>query len=300
MTGPAGNWHYARSRHLRICREDEWGACPGAPQWQAVPLYGEGFTLKAANARFRPDTLFGGWRRSVHLGYAVEVAGELTSLAWPQVVEALLGLALDREQEELHSYCADYYTPADPRRCVGVMADGLRVRAPLGGGDVALLLSLKAKSEELRPALTEQDFDYGAVSPVPFRFDRAAIALDGAPVTDVEAFGVEVGNHLSVGPNHGGSPAYMTAAGRAVSLEITALDDGGAVNEAIRSSGTMSFQAELAHPEGHSLTLALPVLHPEKADEAAWPSRLVRSSVRLEAGTDAEGQDITYTVNLIG
>jgi hypothetical protein len=298
VTGPAGDWHRPPRRHLRLCREQEWGVCPPSPDWQAVPLVGDGFALRAANERFRPATLFGGWRRSVHLSHLIEVAGELVTLLWPQTAALLLGMALDREEGQPASYCADHYTPADPRRCLGVVAERLRLRAPAGRDDVELRLSLRARCEEANPALTEGGFDYSTLSPAPFAFGRAAVALDEAPVTDVEGFVIEARNQLTAGPNSGGSPAFLSAGQRAVSLELTALDDGDALSQAIREGGTLGFQADLTHPEGHTLTLALPVLHPETAETALRPGALVRSTVRMEAGTDEAGDDVTYAVNL--
>ncbi len=298
MGGPSGNWHYGRRRHLRLCREEAWGSCPDEPAWQAVPVLGDGFSLKAASPRFRPDTYYGGWRRSVHVSYLQLVSGAFVTLPWPQVAELLLDVALDRQDGELPGYCMDYYTPADPRRYLGVKADGLDVVASALGRDAEFRFALQAAAEEAAPGLEEGDFDYGGLSPVPFVFDGAVVKLDGAEVTGVEQFTLRVRNHLAAGPNRGGTIAFLAAGQRAVSVELRKLDDGDAFNAAVRSGGTLSFEAAFAHPEGHVLDLALPVLHAEESAEEAEPARLARAVLRTEAGTDEEGDDLVYAVNL--
>lgn len=298
MTGPAGNWHRAWRRHLRVCREEVWGECPGSPAWQAVPLFAEGFTLKASNPHFSPDSMFGGLRRSLHLSYLQRVEGGLVALPWPQVAAPLLAMALGDEAGALPSYSMDFYTPADPRRCTGAIVDRLELSAAPPERDAVLRLSLKARAEEPNPALGEDDFDYSTLSPVPFTFDRAAVSLNGTALTDAEGFTLRVQNRLAEGPNRLGRVGFLLPGKRAVSLELQGLDDSDALNEAIREDAPFSFEAAFAHPDGHALALSVPVLHPQANAEEARPGELARSVVRMEAGTDEQGNDITWSLQL--
>lgn len=298
MSGPSGDWHYGRRRHLRLCVEETWGVCPEEPDWQAVPILGDGFGLKAANPRFRPGTLYGGWKRSVQLSHFQVVRGGFVTLPWPQVAALLLDVALDRQDGELPGYCMDYYTPADPRRYLGVKADGLDVVASALGRDAEFRFTLQAAAEEPAPTLAEDDFDYSGLSPVPFLFDGAVVKVDEVEVTGVEQFTLRVRNNLAPGRNRGGAVGFLAAGQRAVSLALRKLDDGDAFNAAVRSGGAFSFEATFAHPEGHTLDLELPVLHAEESVEEAAPARLARAVLRMEAGTDEEGDDILHTVNL--
>lgn len=298
MSGPTGNWHAASQRHLRLCREDDWGQCPAEPDWHSVPLTEQGLGLKATNPRFRPQTLYGGWRRHVHLSSGQVVGGRLDTLLWPQLSALLLDMALDRAQGTPHSFTTDLYTPADPRRCVGAMVERLELRRTPGRTDVSVTLHLRARAEEPNGALAPDDFDYSGLSPVPFTFGAASIRLDSETLTGVEGFALAVRNDLSAGPQCQGTISYLLAAHRAAALELTKLDDSAAVNAAIRSGGTLSFEMTLTHPEGHSLHLAMPVLHPESARETAEPGALARTTVRMEAGTDEAGDDITCAVEL--
>ncbi len=296
MSGPSGDWHQARRRHLRVCREEVWGQCPDNPAWRAVPIFGDGFKLKAANPRFRPDTLYGGYRSAVQLSHVRRVAGLLVTLPWPEAAALLLEMALERDGGALRSYCMDYCTPTDPRRCLGVMVDGLDVIA--AGGDVRFRFALRAKAEEANPTLTEEDFDYAELSPVPFVFGRATISLAGTPLCDVEALTLAVRNDLLDGPNRAGAIAFLAAGRRTVGLELTKLDNTDALNAAIRDAQALSFQMTLTHPDGHSLDVTVPALHIEASEETATPGELAHAVPRGEAGTDAQGDDITYTLNL--
>lgn len=298
MTGPAGNWHYARQRHLRVCREGVWGRCPDSPSWSVVPVFGDGYRLKATNPHFRPETAFGGYKRSVHISHIQVVGGTFVTLPWPEVAGLLLEMALERQGGALHSYCMDYYTPADPRRHLGVMVDGLDIVGTAAGRDVRFRFALQAATEEGNPGLSEDHFDYSGISPVPFAFGGATVNLDGTPVTGAEQFTLRVRNDLARGPNRAGTIGFLAAGERAVSLRLRKLDDSGAFNAALRTGGTISFEATLTHPEGHTLSLELPVLYPEEGDEEARPGTLARTTLHMEAGTDAEGNDISYSVSL--
>ena len=298
MSGPAGNWHASWERHLRVCREDAWAQLPAEPQWQSVPIAAGGWHLKAANHRFRPAALYDGYRPTVQLSRLQEVAGRFATSLWPELAELLLDMALKRPGGELDSYCMDFFTPADPRRYAGVMAERLEITAGAERADLSVRLRLRAGAEAPHPTLAPEDFDYAGLSPAPFTFDGAQIWLDSEPLSDVEAFKLSVHNALSVGPSRLGSIAYLAAGPRAIELDLTKLDDSDAVNAAIREGTTLGFQMSLAHPAGHSLTLSLPVLHAESAREDAGPEGLARTTVRLTAATDGAGDDVTYAVSL--
>jgi hypothetical protein len=297
MSGPDGNWHSARRRHLRVCREAAWGQLPEDPGWVSLPVFGDGFTLKAASPHFAPATEFGGWRRTARLGYVRRVTGAFVTLPWPEVTALLLQMALERDAAELHSYCLDFFTPADPRRYSGVMADRLEVTARTQE-DVIFRFQLVGKDEEANPALSQGDFDYSGQCPVPFRLERAALNLDGAPVTGVESFALRVENDLAEGPIRFGTVSYLLAGPRTVGLSLRSLDNSGAFNEAIREDPAVSFDARFVHPDGHELTLSLPALHVESNEPTALPGALARTVAGMTAGTDEHGDDITYALVL--
>jgi len=140
MTGPTGDWHYPRRRHLRICREDEWGVCPAEPDWHCVPVWGDGFKLEAEQTYFFPETSFGGFRRTVLIPQRQDATGRLETCLWPELAEFLLDMALERTSGQLASYCFDYFTPADPRRVRGVMVE--RVALHTEGGQLRLRFEL--------------------------------------------------------------------------------------------------------------------------------------------------------------
>ncbi len=298
MTGPSGDWHSGRRRHVRVCREDDWGQFPAAPSWQVVPILGEGLTLKARAEHFRPDTLYGGWRRSATLVRVRRVEGRLVTRLLPGTAATLLQMGLDRQNAQPYSYCTDIFTPPDPRRCLGVMADRMTLTAgPAGGALVSV--DLRGATEQANAPLTENDFDYTGLGLVPFRLDEATVKVDGVAVTDAEAFTLTVRNHLAEGPSIGGAVGYLKAGHRTVDLELRKLDDDGGLNAAIRSGATLSWQAVLAHPAGHTLTIDLPVLHPARHPEPAAPDRVARGTLHAAAGTDGQGDDVTYTLDLI-
>jgi hypothetical protein len=292
-----GDRHLSSSRHLRICREAVWGQCPASPSWQVIPILGDGYTLRARCLYFSPDTEYGGFRRSVHLPACQQVRGVLLARLWPEAVALLMEMALDRDNGELHSYCADCYAPSDPRRVVGTMVDRFDLETSGSGRGIQLRLEMVGRSEERNADLRETDFDYAGLSLAPFTFDRAAVSLDGSPVTCAEGFAVRVRNGLSAGPSRGGYVAFLAASKRAVSLELTRLDDDGAFAQAVRGGGTLSFMAALAHPQGHALTVELPNLYPVADNGSAAPGELAKSVYLMEAGTDSNGDDITYRLD---
>lgn len=291
--------HTARHRHLRLCREDAWGECPAGPTWQAVPVFGDGLKAAPAATLFSPDTLYGGRRRTVLLAERTQVRGTLVALAWPQVTALLLGMALDRADGALASYCLDTCTPAGSRRQSGVIAQALEIVASAEGGDVQLRLGLLGRTEQALAGLTEDDFDYSAVSPVPFHFQGAAVRVDGAPLASVGGFRLRVDNSLEAGPPLAdGTPAFLVAGPRTVSLELTKSDDDDALRDALRGGAAVTFEAGFTHPEGHTLDLSLPRLYAASAEDRAVPGAIAEATTRLQAATDAAGDDITCSVDL--
>ena len=292
------NRYTALHRHLRICREDAWGRCPARPSWHCVPIFGDGCKLMPAAAFFSPETQFGGWRRAVLLPELAQVRGALVCLAWPQVTALLLGMALDRTDDALSSYCLDTYTPAGPRRCLGVMAEALEVVATAEGGDVELRLSLRGRSEEATASLTEGDFTYAAVSPVPFRLQRAALSVDGAPVTSAGSMRLRIDNHLEEGPSQAGVLAFLAAGPRTVSLELTRADDDSALRDALRAGAPVAFGAVFTHPAGHTLSVALSRLYVEAGEDRAAPGAVAETVTRLEGACDSTGADVVWSLHL--
>ena len=303
MAGPGTDAHKGWRRHVRWAQETTWGVAPLAPEWRAVPIERGVMGLKAAASLFWPATGFGGWKRSLVLPERQETAGQVEVLARPEVTRYLLGAALDRDPDpasprycDLESYCVDFYTPPDPRRYLGVVVEGLQIRAEPDA--VRLLLRLRAREEIENDALAEEDFDYEGLTAAPFALRRAAVTIAGEAALDVEGFTVTVDNSVRPGPNQGGYVAWLAAGQRSIALELTRLDCADDFTAAIRGGGTLSFQAEFAHPDGHQMTLALAVLHPAESPEDAPPARLARASARLEAAADESGADLDWEVSL--
>lgn len=303
----AASQHHARDRHLRICREDVFGVCPDAPQWLSVPVLGDGFKLKAAAPRYFPDTAMSGSVRTVGLTDWLIVEGSFTTPAWVELAGALLAMALHRDPNgDLSSYTLDFYTPADPRRILGAVAETLTIVAGgAGPADVRLTLGLRAKTEEANPALQPEDFDYSGISLVPFAFGDARIELDTVRVTDVQEFRVRVDNNVARGPylcpgeGAPGVVAYLIAGARAISLTLTALSNDTRFNSAIRNGGTVSFEADLYHPSGHLMQIKLPVLAPETNPESARRTggAPATEAPTLQAVADTAGRDIIWAVD---
>jgi hypothetical protein len=291
--------HTARHRHLRICREDAWGLCPAAPVYQCVPVLGDGLKTAPVAARFSPQTLFGGWRRCVLLAESAQVRGTLVAAAWPQVTALLLDMALDRTDGALASYCLQTFTPAGSRRQLGMMVDTLEIVAPAEAGDVELRLGLIGRAEEAAEGLSEADFDYDAVDPVPFGLRGARIAVDGVAVASAGALRLRVDNGLDAGPAlSDGAPAFLFAGPRSVALELTKADDGAALREALRGGAAVSFEAGFMHPAGHTLSLALPRLYAASAEDCAAPGTIAEAVTHLEATADDAGDDLTWSLVL--
>jgi len=293
---PVADAHTAERRHVRVCREENWGECPPSPHWHCVPIFGDGYQVKAADPKFRPASYIGGWRRSVHLSHFQRVRGVWRVLLYPEVAAFLLDMALERTGGELHSHCIDHYTPSDPRRHLGCVVEGATLRCDARTGAALWRMALRGKCEQENDALGEDDFDYSSLTLVPFGFDGATLDVDGSAVTDVERFTVSVVNNVLCGPSIAGQAAYLSAGQRTVSLRLTKLNDSDLFNSAIRSGGTISFSASLGHPAGWTLDLELPRLCVDESRERATPGELVTATPVLEAGVDEAGVDISYQV----
>ncbi len=296
MSAPAGQPHLPRRRHARLCREQMWGVCPDVPDWRCLPMVADGTALPLSQRHVRADGWFGGYRRALHLPGLQVAGGKLTSRLWPELAEYLLAAVLERDGTALRSYCLDLYTPAAPRRLLGVIVKRMALSA---GPEGALLrLDLMGRHEEANEALTPDLFDYSGLSPVPFRFRWATVTMDEDVVTDIEQVVITVENHVAAGPSRAGFAAYLAAGVRAVSVELKAPSDSAALRAALRIGDSLGLALELNHPAGHSLDLSLPALQPERVSEQVQPGRLVRETVALAASTDSAGDDITYAVTL--
>ncbi|MCD6416739.1 MAG: hypothetical protein J7M08_08610 [Planctomycetes bacterium] len=296
MTGPTGDWHYPRRRHLRICREDEWGVCPAEPDWHCVPVWGDGFKLEAEQTYFFPETSFGGFRRTVLIPQRQDATGRLETCLWPELAEFLLDMALERTSGQLASYCFDYFTPADPRRVRGVMVE--RVALHTQGGELRLRFELMGAAEEANADLEETDFSYAGLSLAPLRLQDATVTVAETQTYDVEQFTVTADNHLAAGPNRGGERAYIASGRRTVTLELRKLDNSDAFNDAVRTGDPFAFNVTVDHPGGHQLELQLPALRARRNAEAARPGELARAVLTADAATGPGGDDISYQMTL--
>lgn len=296
MPGVGGDVHLGSRRHTRMCRESTWGACPAVPDWHCIPIVGDGYKVKAADPRFRPDTNIGGWRCGVQVSHFQEVSGRWDVLLFPETAEPMLDMPLSRSGDDLYSYCIDHYTPADPRRHLGCVAEQALIEVNAVSAAALLRLAVRGKEEQSNEALDEDDFDCSGVTPVPFMLAHASISLDGAPVTDVEAFSIHVDNHVVRGPNSHGHTAYLIAGRRSLALELTKLDNSDQFNDAIRGGAALSFEAAFSHPNGCCLTIELPVLYVEQSPEDGSPERVSRATPRMVAALNDDGDDVIWSV----
>ncbi len=298
MPGIAGNPHHIYDRHVRISQEAAFGEVNGAADWQAVPILGDGFKLKGSSPRFFPETNLASYRRMA-IAHQLVVEGALTTLAWVDFIDYLLAMALTRDANgDLYSYTFDHYTPTDPRRLLGAVAESLTLRVTgTGDADVQVELALRAKLEAENDALDTGDFDYSSLVCVPFAFRDARIEIDTVHVTDVEAWTLTVNNAVSQGPmirtagTDFGTVAYLVAGRREISLDLTDVDNDARFNEAIRSGDPLSFTADFFHPLGHLLQIQLPLLAVEESDESASQADPTKRAPRLQAIVPCEGGD---------
>lgn len=308
MPGIQGTPHPGVRRHARFCREANFGVIPGAPDWVPAPVMEDGFKLKATSEPFAPDTNFGG-DHQLHLAiqHKQEVAGDFATLAWPQVICPLLHMALDRQADlDLWSYSFDYYTPSDPRRYLGVVAERLVLAiSGTGDNDFRATAGLRAQQEQENDALSEGDFDYSGIHRVPFMHGHAELQLRTVPVTDVEAYTITIENEVAIGPfrrmagvTHA-VVAYLWGLQRRITLDLTKVNNNDAMNDAIRSGGTLSFEASFFHPLAHVLQFQFPMLVVPESDEDGTPSQLAKETPRLMAIVPPDGSlEMIWTCDL--
>ncbi len=292
MTAPQGNWHRTDERHLRLCLEDEWGQAPTEPDWRSAPLCKDGFTVGTIRTYFRPQTDYGAGAPTV-LPNGTAVTGLLATELRPETAPLLLALCLDRTGPS-PSCCADYYTPAAPRRFTGLMADTVEIAAGVRRPALALSIRMLGHAEEAASGLNPEGFDYSDVNPVPFALARAAIELDGSSVTSAGSFALRISNGLERGPERAGEPAFISAGPRVVAVRLSKLADSDALRDALRGGGSVSLSAVFTHPCGASLTFELPALRLQSIGGDEDPSGLAVEDVRMTAAADAAGTDITY------
>jgi tail tube protein len=307
MPGLTGNPHHLYDRHLRICQESTFGACPGSPSWSDVPLVPDGFTLKATSPRMFPRSNVGGYRRQIGVAHQQTVHGELTTPAWVEHTDLLLAMALTRTAGgDLYSHTCDLYTPADARRVLGAVGETLHIEVNGAGAmDVRLNLGLRAKQEVEHPdSLAPGDFDYSALTQVPFMLRDAVLKLDTTVVADVERFRISVDNRVAAGPivttsgSELGTVAYLLAGRRELTLELAKVNCDDRFSAAIRAGETVSFEADFVHPDGHLWQIKLPVLAPEQSDEDVSVVDPTREQTVLHALTDSDDEDILWAVDI--
>ena len=309
MPGIAGNVHHGARRHVRLVREDDFGQVPGAPTWVDVPILGDGMKLKATSEPYSPDTNFGGFvDQRIAIQHKLDVAGGLTTLLWPQIAKALLDMALERDAangDDLYSYSFDHYTPADPRRYRGVVAETLRLSVSgTGDAETQISLDLRGQDEAENNTLAPADFDYSAIDLRPFMGPDATVEIDTVASFDVETWTLTVENTVAQGPYirkvgiHHSVVCYLIAGRRRISLELTRVNRQDEFNDAIRSATDISFEANFRHPEGHILQLQLPKLVVPASEEDGTPSQVAKESPRLIAVANAAGNALVYGVDL--
>ncbi len=307
MPGAEGSVHLGAHRHVRFCRETAFGECPAVPTWFSCPIIENGFTLKATSPRYWPNTNYGGdFRRHVAVHHQLEVTGDMLTLLWPELTEHLLRMCLDRDDDEdVYSHCLDHYTPADPRRYLGAVVERMTLAFDgTGAGDIRLTHTLRAKLEEENDALVAGDFDYSAVSAVPFMFASAEFRRNGHLIADLETGTITVENNVLAGPKRRttgitlGTHAHLLAQQRAISFESEELNNDDLHNEAIRDGGYFSLDVRLHHPDGHYAQIQLPRMVIEESAEDGTPDQIAKQSPRFEALAGPSGDDIIWGVDL--
>ena len=299
MPGLGGHPHHNYDRHLRASREATFGVVNPSPSWQVLPILGDGYKLFDSSPRFVPETNVGGWREQVGIHHQHEIAGAHTMLAWPTPTCFVLSAALDRDADgDVYSYTHDYYSPADPRRALGAVVESLAIRVSgTGDSDVQIEATWRAKRQNENDALSEDDYDYSALAGVPFMFRDARLEINTVHVIDVSAFTLNLSNNIDVGPNVGGYVAYLIAGRREITLDVSKANISQQMADLIRDGGSISFEADFVHPEGHRLQIQLPVLAVETSDEAVSATEIAKESPTLRA-LAPHGQDIIVGCDL--
>ncbi len=298
MATADGTIYEGRDRHVRLAREDEFGAVPSSPDWTCLPLDGDGWRVRSVREWFLPERASHGASAEAAAPGLLSPRGRLSVAPHPGAVQFLLDAALDRPAPDLlHSYCADHATPVESRRYLGLTAAGLTLSA--AASRVRIGLRFRGHDEVSGTGVTASDFDYSGLTAVPFTLRGARLELNDAALEAVSGFTLRVDNDLQPGPNAGNRTACMLAGRRTVTLRLDGLHGGNRVGEALRGGGSVGFSADFSHPAGHSLWLRLPRLLPRRSDEGGPPARPARRTARLVAAHDrSAGHDIDYGVNL--
>ena len=301
--------HSGRKRHARLVAEETYGAVPGGPSWSPIPYLGDGFKIEATSEPFEADTNYGGGIDSVvNIQHKQDVAGDLTTLLWPQILGALLDAALARDgNDDLPSFAWQHYTPIETRQFVGCAARTLRLQVNrTEGADAQLTIGWLGQQESVVTGVTPGDFDYSGIDQRPFMgCDVAMIQVNGAESYDVDQFTVNVDNVMEAGPYWPKTnPAqrvihHIEVGDRTISIDLTRMHRSAQFNAARRAATTLSFYARFTHPLGHVFELRLPRLVVPGSSEDGTPSRVARETPRLLARGTVEGGDaIEYGVDL--
>jgi len=316
MPGPRS--HGGARRHIRICRgadTDAYGALPSPQNWVWVPLLGDGMKMKATAPRYVPDTNYSeDFRQQIAIHHRQEVAGNITTLPWPEVTQFLLDMALLRvanplspTYQDLYQHVVEHHTPEDPRRHYGCVANTLGISATgTGANDVQFTLGLIGQREV---EIGWEASDYSGVTPAPFMFAHAELRVDTTLVTDVENWKINVDNKVAEAPFIWANDvkmavrAYAIAGGlRSVTLDLTKLNNTRNFNRHIRRGTYATFEALFRHPLGHIMQILLPYLAVEESDEDGTPSAKAKEAPKMIAlkapSGPYAGQDIIVSVDL--
>ncbi|HUS81921.1 MAG TPA: phage tail tube protein [Dehalococcoidia bacterium] len=310
-----GSWRRMQ-RFCQVAANSAYGTVPGAPDWLYIPRIGDGQGLKATAPRYAPDTEMGGYRRRVAIHHRLEVGGDFSTLLFPDSALFLLNMALLRsaaagnDYQDVYQHVMDEFTPEDPRRYTGVVANTLRIEGSgTGDGEISAALGLVARNEARQADLDEATFEaaYDLLELVPFMHGHARLRINAAVVTDIERWAIEITNNVEQGPL---TPqvagvsviSYAKANKREITLEIGELNNSDDFNVAIRNGAEMTFDVRCTHPAGHILEIILPRLAPEESDEDGTPSAQAKEAPRMIAleadGGTHEGHDIVWAVDL--
>ena len=305
MPGVGGQPHIGALRHVRLVQETTFGEVPVAPDWTSLPILEDGFKLKATSERYWGNTNYGGdHRRHMAVHHKLDVAGDLVTLPWPEATLLMLDMALERDASlDLYSYTIDHYTPVDPRRYLGAVAERLTIG--FEPPEVRFTLGMRAKLEQEYNALVPGDFDYSGLTLSPFMYAGAEIRINDVLYTHIDSGTLTIENNVAAGPpvRTAGTPlgtaAYLIAQQRAISFESTQLNWDDEFNEAIRDGGLFSLDIRLYHPAGHICQIQVPAMVVEESDEDGTPDQVAKESPRLEALVPSGGtNDIIYAVDL--
>ena len=109
MPGIVGLPHHNYDRHVMLSLEAAFGVFDGgATQWP-IPILGDGWKLKASNTPYFPETNLADYSRTA-IQHSLVVEGGYTTLAWPEPLNYLLGMAFNRNPADydVYSHTGDY------------------------------------------------------------------------------------------------------------------------------------------------------------------------------------------------